>query len=105
MIFNIVLFVTYVAVSSTGMYKIKVSESLISIDFLIGFFFYGIGFLLWIYILKLNPISIAFPITASSLIITLQFIGFYMLNEPVKPVKIIGIIFIMIGIICVYKGN
>jgi drug/metabolite transporter (DMT)-like permease len=105
MIFNIALYLTYIAVSSTGMYKIKVSESFLSIDFFIGFFLYGLGFLIWIYILKLNPISIAFPIAASSLIIALQFIGFYFLDEPMKQAKIIGMIFIMVGIIIVYKGN
>ena len=78
----------------------KVSgNNLFSISFMIGFVFYTLGFAIWIIILKYNPLSVAFPIAASSLIITTQIIGYFFLRENFNLPKLFATVLIISGII------
>jgi multidrug transporter EmrE-like cation transporter len=67
--------------------------------------FYGAGFALWLVILKLYPLSLAFPIAAGSLIVASQFIGIYLLNESLRLTNILGIFLIIAGMFLVYYGR
>lgn len=102
MIKSILPFCFYVLVSSTGLYRLKVSQAPLDFNFIVGFVFYGLGFLLWLYILKAHALSIAFPVAASSLIIATQVIGYFFLQEPFRGTKIAGTLFIIVGIVLMY---
>lgn len=103
MIKNILLFAGYALISSFGLYKIKLSNMVINQDLIIGGIFYIVGFLMWLVILKSNPLSIAFPLAAGFLIIATQIFGFFFLGEGINITKIIGILFVIIGIILIFK--
>ncbi len=96
---NFLVFVAYLLLSIFGLYKIKVAEFGFNFDFILGFTCYGFGFLIWIVVLRLFPISYAFPIAASMLIIGTQLIGFYLLNENLSVSHLSGVGFILIGVI------
>ncbi len=102
MIFNIALFALYVAISSFGLYKLKSASGLLSLDFAIGFASYGLGFLVWFYVLTRMPLSIAFPIAAGSLIVATQFVGQAFLGERIEPVHAGGIALILVGIVLIH---
>lgn len=91
--------------SSYGLYKIKVSESFLSLEFSIGLVCYILGFLIWFAILKLYPLSIVFPIAASLLIVSTQLIGFFFLEEKVALSHLLGVSFIIIGIIILFNSS
>ncbi|MEW6696500.1 MAG: class I SAM-dependent methyltransferase [Bacillota bacterium] len=97
MIKNMMIFLTYMVVSSYGLYKLKTSE-FIDMNFITGTFFYGLGFLIWFLILKLFPLSVAFPIASGLLIISTQFVGIWFLSEKTNIYQISGVILIIIGI-------
>jgi multidrug transporter EmrE-like cation transporter len=98
------LFLLYVAISCVGLYKLKVSRSLLDADFVVGTLFYGASFVMWLLILRFNPLSYAFPIASGSLIIATQFIGVYLLDESIGFTNLLGIFLIISGIILVYRS-
>lgn len=63
-----------------------------------GIMLYGISLLLWFYVLSQLPLSKAYPLVSLGYIISI-FLGFYLLDEPLTTFKIIGVIFICIGVV------
>ena len=103
MIINIGLFCLYVVVSSFGLYKLKSSADLLSIDFAIGFAFYGLGFLVFYSVLMRLPLSVAFPVAAGSLIVATQLVGHGMLGEKIGLLQLGGIVTVLAGIVMIYS--
>ena len=99
------LIVIYAAVSGYGLYLLKASQEFLSTSFLLGCVFYGGGFVIWIFILRLFPLSIAFPTAAGALIIATQIAGVYYLKESLQPTTVAGIALIAIGIILIYMNT
>ncbi|TNC79611.1 MAG: hypothetical protein C9356_18360 [Oleiphilus sp.] len=99
---SLILF--YAAVSAYGLYLLKASEHWKSMTFVLGFGLYGAGFLIWIFILRMFPLSIAFPAAAGALILATQIAGIIYLKEPVHASAMAGIGFIAIGIILIYSS-
>jgi len=102
---NVVVFGIYILLSIYGLYKIKSSIIGFNTEFVVGFSSYVLGFLIWLYILKTNPLSVAFPVAAGSLIVATQIIGFLFLGERVNAVKELGVIFVLVGIFMVYSNE
>lgn len=98
------LIVVYAAISSYGLFLLKSSEHWKSLAFLIGFGLYGAGFLIWIFILRMFPLSIAFPAAAGALILATQIAGIIYLKEPVHSSAMAGIGFIAVGIVLIYSS-
>jgi multidrug transporter EmrE-like cation transporter len=88
------LIVIYAAVSGYGLYLLKASQEFLSTRFVI-----------WIFILRLFPLSIAFPTAAGALIIATQIAGVYYLKESLQPTTVAGIALIAIGIILIYVNT
>ena len=99
---NIALFTLYVAVSSFGLYKLKSASGLLSLDFMVGFTFYGLGFLLFYSVLSRLPLSIVFPIAAGGLVVATQSVGYTFLGESIRAVHAGGIALILIGIVLIF---
>ena len=59
------LFVIYIITSCFGLYLIKAAAGWKTSAFVIGFVLYGSGAVIWMVILRLMPLSFAFPIAAA----------------------------------------
>jgi multidrug transporter EmrE-like cation transporter len=93
--------VLYAAISAYGLYLIKDAPTLLSLRALVGGIFYGGGFLIWIVILRVFPLTMAFPIAAGSLIVATQLIARFYLAETIVTSQTIGIGLIVVGIFLV----
>ncbi len=102
MIVNIGLFTLYVLVSSFGLFKLKSASGLLSADFIVGFAFYGAGFLIWYSVLTRLPLSVVFPIAAGSLVVATQIVGYVFLGEAIRVVHTGGIALILAGIVLIF---
>ena len=106
MAISISLIILYLAISSFGLYKMKVAMAgagtLLSGEFILGFGAYVFGFLLWLLILARLPLSVAFPVAAGGLIVSTQLMGVGLLKEPMPPLHIVGVVLIFFGIVLIY---
>ncbi|MDF1754660.1 MAG: hypothetical protein P1U89_17885 [Verrucomicrobiales bacterium] len=59
---------------------------------------YGIGFLMWYWILTRVPLSIAFPIAAGGLAVGTQIAGHFVLKESLTYTHLVGVLLIVAGI-------
>jgi drug/metabolite transporter (DMT)-like permease len=82
----------------------KVSEEVVSFEFLVGFFSYVCGFIVWFIILRLYPLSLSFPVASGLLIISTQLVGIYILKENYNIFHLIGIACIFIGISILFSN-
>jgi multidrug transporter EmrE-like cation transporter len=91
--------IIYTVLSVIGLALLKQAPEIRSLKFLTGAIFYGSGFLIWIlFILRLTPLSIGFPIAAGALILGTQVVGYLMFRESITFIHGLGIMFIIIGI-------
>lgn len=95
---NVSIIVLYAIISSFGLYKMKVAASPLSFDAVAGFACYAAGFLIWLIILRMLPLSVAFPSAAGVLVISTQIVGVYFLNEQLGVTHLTGIALILAGI-------
>ncbi len=92
------LLALYVLASCTGLYLLKVAQSWDSGVFLAGAVLYAIGAGLWLVILRLFPLSTAFPVAAGALMVGTSLVGFIVLKEPISVGHVVGILAIAFGI-------
>jgi multidrug transporter EmrE-like cation transporter len=98
----LILLAIYTAMSTFGLFKIKESGFAMNVGLSIGVVFYLAGFVLWMYILKLFDLSVAFPMAAGALIVATQAVGYTMLHEPYTLSKISGSLLIIVGIALIH---
>ena len=77
----------------------KSANQIIDLKFFLGCFFYLCGALIWVYILRIFPLSYAFPVAASGLIICTSLTGFFFLKETISTNHLLSILLILAGII------
>lgn len=71
---------------------------LISSPFIIGgLLLYGFATVLWLFVLTRVPLSIAYPIQSIAYILAV-FGAYFIFNESLSIMKIIGVLLIMIGV-------
>ncbi len=71
---------------------------------LIGFIFYGIGAVMMIIAFRYGSFSVIHPLMSVSYIFTIL-LGNYFLNELINTYKIVGLVFIMLGVIFIGVGD
>ena len=99
------LLLGYAAISASGLYLIKVSGFALSLRFFCGLSLYLLGFLIWLAILRIYPLSFAFPLAAGSLVVATCLFGVFFLNESIGLLGLVGIFLIVAGITLVsYRG-
>jgi multidrug transporter EmrE-like cation transporter len=81
---------------------IKRADTLVSWRFAAGFALYGAGFLVWLWLLRRLPLSVAFPTAAGSLIAATVLGGYLFLGERLAVAQVVGIALILAGIVLVY---
>ena len=97
-VFSVFLFMIYVVTSCSGLYGMKAAEGWKTLPFFIGFALYGAGAVMWLGILRLFPLSFAFPIAAGSLVVGTTCIGVLFLHETVSVWHLAGSLCIITGI-------
>ena len=100
---NISMLLAYVVLSCTGLVFMKRAISLMTPTFFFGFGMYGVGFLLWLGVLRRLTLSVAFPIAAGALVLGTMVAGYLFLNESVSIRQCIGALLIIVGIVVVYQ--
>lgn len=70
---------------------------------LAGISCYGISMIFWLYVLSKLELSKAYPLVSLGYVFTL-IIGYLFLNESINFLKIFGVTFIFIGVICITKA-
>mgnify|MGYP000161392187 CR=1 FL=1 len=92
----------YAVISTFGLYLLKAAQEVQSFNFAVGAFCYGSGFIIWLFILRMYPLSVAFPAAAGTLIVATQVAGIVYLGEKANLTALIGSGFIILGIILMY---
>lgn len=70
----------------------------------VAVFLYATTILVWIYVLKVLPLSVAYPLTALAYIIV-PLMSHFLIGEKITAATIVGSFLIMLGIaICQYQG-
>lgn len=101
---GIVLIIIAALFTVLGQYFWKLSHAN-NIEFvIIGFLFYGIGAVGMIIAFKFGSFSVLHPMMSINYIFTIL-LAYFTLGESINLYKIIGLLFIMIGITCVGVGD
>ncbi len=93
------ILLAYVAMSLAGLYNMKRAESLLGWQFAAGFAMYVAGFGVWLAILRLYPLSFAFPLAAGALVVGTQLVGWLLLGETLAPHRLVGVGLILAGLV------
>ena len=96
-----ILFLVYTSISCSGLYLMKAAATVWSLKFFIGVLLYCAGAAMWLVILRLSPLSAAFPIAAGMLILGTTASGYLMLSERISLIQVIGILFVVGGIVLI----
>lgn len=99
---NAWLFCAYVATSAAGLVLIKQTAEVWSWRFAAGLLLYGAGFLVWLWLLRRLPLSMAFPAAAGALIAATVLGGYFVLGEKLSATQAVGIGLILVGITLVF---
>ncbi len=107
MLSKVLIFLFYIASSSFGLVFIKKSTGVLSLLFIAGNFLYIVGYVIWVsVILKMLPLSTAFPLASAGLLIASQIAGKVVLDEKVDIYNLIGCSLIILGFIVIFsKGD
>ena len=69
----------------------------------VGLIIYGLSVAMWLWVLAKVDLSIAYPFVGVSFLITMAF-GYFLLNENITPMRILGTILIASGCVLVGKS-
>lgn len=70
---------------------------------LIGLLLYGTSFIFWVKILSTEELSRVYPIVVAANITLVLLASAFFLKETISPLKVLGIIVIIVGIYLVFK--
>ena len=93
------LLLVYTLLSVAGMALIKAAPALLSPKWLVGFALYLAGFVIWMgVILRIMPLSQAFPIASGALMLGTQLAGWLVLKERITLPHLAGAALILAGV-------
>lgn len=91
----------YAATSCMGLYLLKTADAWISLRFALGGMLYVAGAAIWICILRVLPLSVAFPIASGMLMLGTTLTGYLLLDERLSATQGMGIVLILSGMVFV----
>jgi len=107
-------YILYLLLSIVGLFLFKAYSSSISIIMdkgkislqlsplvLLGLVFYVCSFILWLFFIKRNNISFIYGVLAGSVTVCTVVGGYFLFNEKLTLMQIVGIILIVAGLIIV----
>ena len=83
--------------------KYKFFESLFSIEFILGCFFYLLNVLLFAYSLKHLDVTKAYPVLSGIAFLSLSVLSYYILEEKLSLINYFGMLLILSGIFLLSK--
>lgn len=86
--------------TSFGQLYWKLSQASFNLDLVIGFFLYFLGAVLMIIAFRFGKLSILHPLLSVGYVIS-TILGFVFLNESINASSIMGILFIMVGVMVI----
>lgn len=95
---KLLILLLYFPVTLSGQLFMKSASSLMSLTFVAGGVLYCLGAALWLYVLRLFPISFAFPLAAGILIVGTQFMGYFFFQEKLDTSHFFAIGVIILGL-------
>ncbi len=78
-------------------------ELLLMPSFLIALFFYGVAFVIWVWLLSKSSLSILYPIGLSLNVVLALISAHFFLKESITLLQIGGIVVIIIGIFIIAR--
>jgi multidrug transporter EmrE-like cation transporter len=97
---RLALVIGYALVSVSGMVLIKGADTVVSLKSGLGFALYIISFAIWTgVILRVMPLSQAFPLASGFVILGSQVAGWLLFKERMVPVQALGAATILLGVI------
>lgn len=85
-----------------GLFK-SLGSILTNLPVMLGIFSYGISFLLWIKVLSKVELSYAYPMVSLGYVLVMIF-SYFIFKENFSLLRVVGVIFIIIGVILVAKS-
>lgn len=70
---------------------------------MLGIISYGVSFLLWIKVLSKVELSYAYPMVSLGYVLVMIF-SYFIFKENISLIRIVGVTFIIIGVLCVAKS-
>lgn len=109
---SLIVLLVYSLIGSSGLFFMKKGLSNLQLSpglikspvFMTGFLCYSCSFVLWLFILKKNELSYAFPIASAALFMFSSLFSVFLLNEHLSNARIAGMVIIVLGIFLVAKG-
>ena len=98
---NIVIFVGYVLTSCGGLYLMKAAAHWKTPMLVMGVGCYGLGALIWLVIVRMMPLSIAFPIASGAIMLGTMLSGYFLLSETIALWHMVGALMILGGIVLI----
>jgi len=110
---NVLLFACYALCSGSGLIILKTSlnnrvtkslgyiETFLQPSFMLGFFLYACGFLLWMLILSKFKLNVAFPVATSLFFVVSALGSYFVLKEPFTIAQAVGIGLCLAGIVLI----
>lgn len=87
-----------------GRYLVESIFSILkNIPVMCGIISYGVSFLLWIKVLSKVELSYAYPMVSIGYIITM-FFSYFLFKENISVIRLLGVVFIIIGVILVARS-
>ncbi|MFL0195887.1 SMR family transporter [Clostridium sp. WILCCON 0269] len=74
-----------------------------SVPVMLGIISYGLSFLLWIKVLSKMELSYAYPMVSLGYVVTMIF-SYFIFKENISFVRILGVAFIILGVILVSRS-
>lgn len=71
---------------------------------ILGFICYGVSIIAWMAALSRTEVSFAYPFLSIGYVVTLV-LGYYFFNEAITIWKILGVSFILVGVLLIAKGG
>ncbi len=96
---KLLLPVVYLSSSLLGLYKMKTAEVGFNFGYLLGIGAYAGSFFIWLFLVRLYPLSVAFPLAAGALMVGTQLIGAFLLGEQLGATKALGIALLLAGLV------
>ena len=76
---------------------VSIISTILTPTLMLGFFFYGVSAILWLFVLKSFPLSVAYP-SLSLTYVFVVFLSSVFFGENITITKIIGVVLIFSGV-------
>lgn len=97
---TILILSAYLVITTTGLAFMKSATAIVSLPYVFGTGLYAVGYLIFAgIIIRMMPLSLAFPVASAGLIVGTQIAGVAFLREQVSLSQLLAVALILAGIV------